>query len=381
MATFCSVTVELLGFVKKSLFYQCSLTLIIYLVSAVIGIRERPNVFCMDSPQISVLMPVFNAAPWLRTCLDSIREQTLPNWQLCAVDDHSTDESAAILQEYAQMDARITWQRNSGKGIIPALRKAYAQATAPYITRMDADDIMPPLKLERLYQALPAAKRGYLSTGLVDYFSDGILQDGYRRYADWLNASLQSGHPYRFIYRECVIPSPCWMIHREDLEQAQAFQVDRYPEDYDLVFRFYQEGIKPLVVDEVLHWWRDHPQRSSRTLEQYAAQEYFKLKVPWFLKLDYQPGRPLVLWGGGRKGKSLARHLIDQGVPFHWICDTASKWGHSISGRIMKSPDLLEKLVNPQLIIGVSGPTDQVDIRKKLQGQNRQEGEDFFFFV
>lgn len=335
----------------------------------------------MNSPVVSVLMPIFNAAPWLRACLDSLRKQTLTRWQLCAIDDHSTDGSTDILREYARLDARIKWQRNSGKGIIPALRAAYAQATAPYITRMDADDKMPPQKLERLYQILRAGGPGHLSTGRVAYFSDGVLQDGYRRYADWLNITLQSGHPYRFIYRECVIPSPCWMIHREDLERADAFRPERYPEDYDLVFRFYREGIQPLVADQVLHWWRDHPQRSSRTLEQYAAQEYFKLKVPWFLELDYQPGRSLVVWGAGRKGKKLARYLIDRHLPFHWVCNTPSKWGHRIDGQLMASPENIGQLTDPQIIIVVSGPDDQLEIRRQLRKQGRTEGKDFFFFV
>lgn len=335
----------------------------------------------MVAPKVSVLMPVYNAAPWLRACLDSLRAQTFTAWQLCAVDDHSTDASAGILEEYARLDDRITWQPGEDKGIIPALRTACARATAPYITRMDADDKMPPHKLERLYHALHDHGPGHLSTGLVAYFSDGVLHDGYRRYADWLNATLQSGHPFRYLYQECVIPSPCWMVYRDDLEQAGAFRPHRYPEDYDLVFRFYRDGLTPVVVPEVLHWWRDHPQRSSRTLEQYAAQEYFKLKVPWFLELDYDAARPLVLWGGGRKGKRLADHLLREEVSFTWICDTPSKWGHRIRGQIMHAPGQLAKLVNPQIIIAVSGPNDQIEIRGELQQFNLKEGNDFFFFV
>lgn len=326
-------------------------------------------------------MPVYNAAPWLRACLDSLREQSCPDWQLCAVDDHSTDDSAAILEEYARQDHRITWQRGTDKGIIPALRTAYARATAPCITRMDADDKMPPHKLERLYAALHKYGPGHLSTGLVAYFSDGVLQDGYRRYAEWLNTALQSKRPFRYLYQECVIPSPCWMVYRDDLERAGAFRPHRYPEDYDLVFRFYRAALKPVVIPEVLHWWRDHPQRSSRTLEQYAAQEYFKLKVPWFLELDYDASRPLVLWGAGRKGKKLADHLLRAQVLFTWMCDTPSKWGHRIKGQVMQAPEQLAQLDKPQIIIAVSGPDDQIAIRSALRQQNLKEGQDFFFFV
>src|SRR5687768_4427435 len=103
---------------------------------------------------ISILIPFRNAEKYLPACLDSICTQTETQWQVLAVNDHSTDNSAQIVQEYAQKDPRFQMLHNPGEGIIAALRAALAQSTGELITRMDADDIMMPTKLAALKNIL-----------------------------------------------------------------------------------------------------------------------------------------------------------------------------------------------------------------------------------
>jgi glycosyltransferase involved in cell wall biosynthesis len=335
----------------------------------------------MQKPLISVLMPVRNAAPWLSDCLESLLAQSYTYWELLAVIDHSTDESGDILEAFAKRDSRITVHPANGTGIIPALRLAYGRSSGALITRMDADDLMPARKLELLLVAWQKQGEGCVATGRVNYISDGILQDGYRRYATWLNELQRQGHPFRAIYRECVIPSPAWLMHRHDLDRIDAFHSDRYPEDYDLVFRMYAAGLSVSSAQEVVHIWRDHPTRSSRTRPEYARQEYFKLKVPYFRDLDRDPDRPLVLWGAGTKGKKLARQLREHNLDFRWVCNTASKWGHQIQGIRMEAPGVVDEWPDPQIIVAVSGPDDQQQLLNQFRQKGMEEGRDFFFFV
>ena len=98
---------------------------------------------------ISILMPVKNAALFLRECLDSIVNQEESNFELIAVDDHSTDSSLKILEEYQKKDPRIQVYKNKEHGIIAALRLAYKKSSGILITRMDSDDIMSLHKLKR----------------------------------------------------------------------------------------------------------------------------------------------------------------------------------------------------------------------------------------
>jgi glycosyltransferase involved in cell wall biosynthesis len=329
-------------------------------------------------PTISILLPVFNAAPWLMECLNSILQQTNSDWELLAVNDQSTDDSLAILNEFAQTDQRIKVFTTKEKGIIPALRLAFAKSTGQLLTRMDADDVMAPDKLEKLQQCLIANGPGHVATGWVKYISTSTLGDGYKRYEQWLNDLCQDNSHYNDIYRECVLPSPCWMSYREDLIVCGAFDVDRYPEDYDLCFRFYEKDLKVVSVNELLHYWRDHPERTSRNSKTYANQEYFDLKMPWFLKLDYDSNRPLVLWGTGKKGKVLAKKLIAAKIPFLWVTNNVRKIGLDIYGQMVTTHLQVAKLENPQVIVAVSSPEDQKEI--SIFWDNLKNNGDLYFF-
>lgn len=334
----------------------------------------------MDLALVSILMPVRNTALFLETCLDSILAQSYIHWELIAIDDHSEDNSWSILQAYAIKDSRIKVFQNSGKGIIEALRMAYNYANGKYITRMDSDDIMPIQKLEVLQKNLCQSKEGYLATGLVQYFSAEALGNGYLRYAEWLNSLSRTGTNFKEIYKECVIPSPCWMVHRTDLDASGAFQPNRYPEDYDLCFRFYEQGLICLPSNLILHHWRDSEGRTSRHDPNYADNNFLDLKLHYFIKLDYQKERPLVLWGAGKKGKKLALALQKLAVPFYWICNNEQKIGKDIYQQRLYAVEYLEQLKKPQIIVAIAQPEAQNKLKKQFLEQRLKASKDYFFF-
>ena len=248
-------------------------------------------------PLVSILTPFKNTAQFLPECIISIREQTYSNWELLIVNDGSADDSYEIVRSYADQDSRIKLFNNDGEGIIEALRLAYRHSSGDLITRMDSDDIMTPDKLEVLAGNLKTYGKRHVAIGLVKYFSGRGISDGYNKYERWLNALTKEGQNYSEIYKECVIPSPCWMIHREDLERCDAFKPDRYPEDYDLTFRFYEQGYQCIPCGKLLHYWRDYDTRTSRTHEHYAQNYFLNIKLHYFLKLDFDASRPLVCLG------------------------------------------------------------------------------------
>ena len=330
---------------------------------------------------ISILLPVYNSSPHLEMCLDSILAQSETSWELIAVDDYSTDDSWKILQRYALRDARIRPLRNTGsKGIIPALRLALKYSRGSYITRMDSDDLMAIDKLKILKRLLQEKGPSWVATGKVRYFSEEELGEGYRRYETWMNHLMDSGRHYDEIYKECVLPSPCWMAYRETLLICGAFSREVYPEDYDLAFRFYKHRIRIAASPEVLHLWRDHPGRTTRNAKVYADPTFLSLKLNYFLEIDHRPSRPLVIWGAGRKGKEAAQHLQTEGIHFHWVCNTPSKWGKDIYGIHMQSPASIEPMDHPQVIILVAAPDAQPDIKRQLKDWGLAVGKDYYFF-
>lgn len=334
----------------------------------------------MDLGKISVLMPFKNTGEFLEECLNSVLGQTHHNWELLAVDDHSSDHSKRILLDLAARDSRIKVFKNKGSGIIPALRTAYAQSSGNYITRMDSDDIMHSIKLEYMVRALKNTGPRHVALGQVEYFSENGISDGYARYEKWINDLTRQGINYDEIYKECVVPSPCWMVYRDDLEAAGAFESDRYPEDYDLTFRFYKNKLKCISSPYILHKWRDYPTRTSRTSAHYAQNYFLDIKVHYFHELDHEANRPLVVWGAGSKGKTIAKLLKKKHVDFYWLCDNPKKIGKKIYECELLPYQELESLHKPQSIVSVANVDAQNEIRSYLESLNMAAKTDYFFF-
>jgi len=329
---------------------------------------------------VSIVMPVKNTEQYVEACVDSIISQNYKHWELIAVDDHSDDHCLSILTKYAAQDHRIKVFQNKGQGIIPALQTAYQQTSGTFITRMDSDDLMPVHKISALVSLLKQYGNGYVSTGMVRYFSDDVLMEGYQKYQDWLNDLAITGTHYEEIYRECVIPSPCWMMYKTDFEVIGAFRSDRYPEDYDLCFQMRNHQIKPISAAEVLHLWRDYPARTSRVDAHYSDHRFLDLKIYHYLQYEYDSQRPLILWGAGKKAKEIAKLIDSQSVTFEWMCNNKRKIGHNIYGHTILSSEILSKFSNPQIIIAVAGASTQEEIKSRLSSLNFLPISNYYFF-
>lgn len=329
---------------------------------------------------ISIVMPVKNTSLFLEECLNSILNQTYTHWELLAVNDHSTDNSFDILHNYSEKDNRIKVFDNDGKGIIDALSLAYKKSSGELITRMDSDDIMQPQKLELMHADLKQNGKGNIALGLVKYFSEEHLGEGFSKYESWLNTLTKKGNNFFEIYKECVVPSPCWMVWREDFDKCGGFNSDVYPEDYDLVFRFYSCGFKCLSSNNLLHLWRDYPTRTSRTDEHYADSSFIEIKTNYFLKLHYDSSRNLVVWGAGKKGKFVAELLLKNDIPFQWICDNPKKIGKDIYNQKMLPFTALDEIENAQSIVTVASPSAKKEIENYFSDRKQLPMKDYYFF-
>ncbi|RDY61688.1 glycosyltransferase [Flagellimonas nanhaiensis] len=334
----------------------------------------------MQNPKVSILIPFKNTAHFLSDCLDSILNQTYNNWEVLAIDDSSDDTSHELVSTYAKKDSRINVFSNEGSGIIPALRTAYAKSTGDFITRMDSDDIMKLDRLKTMVQSLQIHGKGHVAVGQVQYFSDRGISNGYERYETWLNNLTATGSNYDEIYKECVIPSPCWMVYREDFDNCDGFGPNRYPEDYDLTFRFYEHHLKIIPCEKILHLWRDYDSRTSRTHEHYAQNYFLDIKLHYFLKLHYDSNRPLVIWGAGFKGKTIAKQLLEKSIDFTWLCDNPNKIGKKIYDQPMVHFETLKTLDRPQSIVTVANESAQEEIRNYFSSLGQLPMTDFFFF-
>lgn len=330
-------------------------------------------------PEISIIMPVKNAGEFLEECLDSILTQSGVDFEVLAVDDDSSDNSRQILQQRADDYNNFHVLSNPGQGIADALNHGFEKSTGTLITRMDADDVMPNNKLLHLRQGLTDDVE--ISTGKVKYFRlNQPLGDGFRKYEQWLNSLIDHQSFYEEIYRECPVASANWLMRKSDLERAGGFGRN-YPEDYDLVFRWRDSGLKVKGVDQVTHLWRDHDSRASRNLDQYRDNRFLDLKTHWFLKSELSTRDEVFLIGAGTKGKDIARQLLAAGKHLQWFTNNTKKAGLDIYGQRLLNYDDWQPSKGTISIAAIAAPGDQLEFESRAQELGLQHGTDFFFFA
>jgi len=226
------------------------------------------------NPEVSVIMPVYNAAEHLRQCLDSVTGQTLRDIEIICVDDGSTDDSAAILKEYAARDSqiRVLTQENAGAGA--ARNRGLAVAGGEYLSILDSDDFFEPTMLEKA-----CAKARESDAQLLVFRSDQYREDlGRLVQADW-TLRIQDLPPYRPMdFRTFtgnvfkVFVGWAWdkLFLREFVEENHLrFQEIRTSNDMLFVFSAIVLAERIEILDEVLaHQRRNNPNSLSNTREQ-----------------------------------------------------------------------------------------------------------------
>lgn len=100
-------------------------------------------------PLVSVLMPIFNGGKYLREAVESILDQTFTDFEFLVLDDGSTDDSLALLRQYAARDSRVRVITRENRGLTFSLNELLSYARGEFVARMDADDVALPERFAR----------------------------------------------------------------------------------------------------------------------------------------------------------------------------------------------------------------------------------------
>ncbi|MBD5224353.1 MAG: glycosyltransferase family 2 protein [Bacteroidales bacterium] len=225
---------------------------------------------------VTVILPIYNAACYLRECLDSVSAQTYRNIEVLMVNDGSTDDSAAICRQYERTDSRFRVINRANGGVSVARNTGIAMSSGEFICFIDADDVMHTEAIEAFITAL-----GVSGADMVQCAFDS---GNFPRFSDIDLPSLSNLQIYdnyelleKGLYQSVMVNSACGALFRRYIfDGGLRFSVARRYEDLDIFYKWLLQSRKVAYLPEKLYFYRQHP---DSFIQRFAAARLDVLDV------------------------------------------------------------------------------------------------------
>jgi len=335
----------------------------------------------MATPLISVLLPVRDAGAYLKECMASLDRQTLEDFEVVAVNDGSTDGSAEALDGWAARDPRVRVVHREQEGLVATLNAGLELCRAPFVARMDADDISHPRRFELQIAEMEDLPWVGTVSCLVRHFPWNGVGEGYRIYEGWLNSLSTPEAIGRERFVESPVAHPSVLVRREAYDMVGGYHDTEWAEDYDLWLRLLEARVSVSKVDRYLYFWREHPERLTRVDGRYSVENFLRCKAKYLLSGPLADCERVVVWGAGQTGRRLSKHLLRGGAPIEAFVDIdPEKIGGTLRERPIIDPDDLSMLMGSDTIIlaAVGSRGARGLIRGRLNAIGLREGREYW---
>lgn len=215
----------------------------------------------MDAPHISVIIPVYNAEPWLREALSSLREQTYVNFEAVMVCDGPTDRSVDICCEFSDVDSRFRLIIQPNGGVSAARNRGVTDSSGEWICFLDADDTLPIDSLSNLIKAVSLTNTK-IAAGRYERGQD-MTDETKEHHHGLLPVDIVSSEKAIAIglYQKRILNSPCGVIFHRSVfcnPEPLLFRNGRY-EDLDFFYRAFERTDRICLIDKTVYYYRDNP--------------------------------------------------------------------------------------------------------------------------
>jgi len=246
------------------------------------------------TPEISVIIPVFNAKKFIKESINSVLKQTFQDIELIIVDDASTDNSLQIIKKMSQQNNKIKiLVQGQNKGKAGTINSGLKEARGNYIAFLDADDLMDKTKLDeqiKVFKQNPNIDMTY--TDLKNFDEQG--EKGICESVDFksleeplkkLQASAKSKRKFKYpshaLDKEKFIPGGSVMVKKKIINSGIKFDEElKNSEDCDFNFQVIGAGYKIKRIPKPLYLYRQHQGQKSRDKEEMQiAKEYIIKKL------------------------------------------------------------------------------------------------------
>ncbi|WP_460569146.1 glycosyltransferase family 2 protein [Flaviaesturariibacter terrae] len=229
-------------------------------------------------PRVSVIMPVYNAAAFLREAIDSIVQQTFTDWELILVEDCSTDASRSIISSYN--DERIRpYYRSQNGGVVAATNDGLRIAVGDYIAIMHADDVSYPERFSREVAWLDAHPESAVVAAFINMIDESGTPAGVWK----VDRAVRSPVEIRehMVLENCIAHSSVMM--RGDIVRQYGYDAGQQKkgfavEDYGLWLELLSDGFEFGKIELPLLQYRVHRQS--------ATSKYLRRNNPFFINYE-----------------------------------------------------------------------------------------------
>ena len=218
-------------------------------------------------PAVSIVIPTYNHAEYLKQALNSVAKQTFNNWEAIIVNNFSDDATLQIIEQFNEPRFKVINFRNHG--VIAASRNIGIQnSLAPVIAFLDSDDIWHQKKLSK---CMPEFQNGM---DVVCHGENWISNDSFHRsifYGPAKRATFRN-----LLFRGNCISTSATLVNKKVLEQLGGFSENPSfitAEDYELWIRISRTTTKFVFIHEILGEYRRHGESASSSVDKHLAAE------------------------------------------------------------------------------------------------------------
>jgi glycosyltransferase involved in cell wall biosynthesis len=271
---------------------------------------KKRQIIDSSLPEISVILPFYNAESTIERALSSIANQTFRDFECILINNNSIDKSEIIAKNWQRNDSRFKVLYEKRQGVVFASNKGAQYAGGKYITRMDADDEMHPEKLKLQADFLNKHPDFSAVASLVEYISHDLKRTkGFRRYVNWNNSVRTYTELIKSQFIEMPLVNPTCMWRKTAGDKFGLYRNGDFPEDYEMWLRWFHKGAKICKLPLPLLKWYDSENRLTRTKSIYSNEAFYKIKTKYLAKWlnKNNPFYPnVVVWGASKTSRRRA---------------------------------------------------------------------------
>lgn len=260
-------------------------------------------------------MPARDAEATIRAALSSVLRSEGVAFEVVVVDHGSRDATRDIALAMARADGRVrVVEADPSLPLAAALEVGRAACQAPFLARMDADDLMHPRRLAADAQALDEDPRLSAVACRARLFPLHLASMGMRTYVAWQNSVLSPEEHAREIWIEQPLCHPATTFRAAALNEVGGYRAGDFAEDYELFLRLLVSGHCIRKRPVFHHGWREHGRRATWKDGRMHRDTFARLKARALVERYGLRERPVLIAGAGKEGGRIARSLVEVGV-------------------------------------------------------------------